>query len=187
MLEFLAILGGMSLWALGGLVLFLVGGFLASEMDSAWVATLTVIVGILVAQYGFGIPVIATIGGNWLVGIAIILGYAVAGLLYTTFWGWPEYLREKKYYITRDYEDWAMDVDEGVDNSYDAFLNTKHDYRASVNKERLGTMTAMWPFALTGELLRKPAIWLWNTLYISFGQIFDRVGKLVMRRILSQR
>jgi hypothetical protein len=187
MLETLAIFSGLTLWAILGIIVVLVGGFVAAKMESAWVATFTVISGVLVADLAIGYPVLAMMGANPLLAIGIILGYAVVGFVYTGLWRWPEFIRENKSYLRRDYKQWAMKVADDTDNSFDAFLESDaNKYKARNNKQRLGTYVGMWPFSLTGELLRKPAIWLWNTLYAGFGEIFDRIGKAVARKILSK-
>jgi hypothetical protein len=84
----------------------------------------------------------------------------------------------------RDYTGWAGDRYNTQDNSFDAFLNSHaYKFNASAHKERLGTWVGMWPFSMTWELARKPAIWVWNTSYKSLGELFQRISHRTARKL----
>lgn len=128
------------LMALGGLVLFVIAGIIAAEMDSAIASVVTFVIGILTLNYGFGISILSVFAANplWIVG-AIIL-YVGVGALYTALWRWPEYIRKNRDRIMSRYNEWARNRKETQDNSFDAFLDSdKYEYNASDHKERLGT------------------------------------------------
>lgn len=170
--------------AIIGIALFVVAGIFAAEMDSALMSVATFVIGLLALNYVFEISVFATFIANplWIVGAVVL--YVAAGAAYTALWRWPEFIRKNKDHIMRDYADWAKNRDDNKDNSFDAFLNSyQYKFNASEHKERLGTWVGMWPFSMTWELARKPAIWVWNTSYKSLGELFQRIGQRTARKL----
>lgn len=174
----------LTIWAVAGLMFFVVGGVIAAEMDSAFAAVATFVIGLVTLKYGFGIPIFASFAANPFLIIAAIMSYIAAGALFTGVWRWPEFIRENDESILKDYTEWSKDVDDSKDNSFEAFLDSpSYMYNAWQHKERLGTWVGMWPFSLGWELARKPAIWIWNTSYHSLGDVFQRIGKRAARKI----
>jgi len=172
------------LLAMMGALIFVIGGIVASEMDSAIMSVATFVIGLLTLQYGFGFGIWAMISSNPLWAFGFILLYVAAGAAYTALWRWPEFIRNNNAELMRDYSDWANRLEDSEDNSFDAFLDSdSYRFNAWQHKERLGTWVGMWPFSAAWELSRKPAIWIWNTAYASLGNLFQNVGRRTARNI----
>ena len=170
--------------AVVGIILLFVAGILTDVMDSGFLAVATFVIAILTLQYGFGIGVWSLVTGNWLLAVAFVLGYVLFAAAYVGLWRFPEYIRDNKDKIMDSYMKWSRNRKDTQDNSFDAFMDSD-DYRfkVSMHKERLGAWAACWPFSLTWELSRKPAIWLWNTLYSSFGEVLEKIGRSTARKL----
>jgi hypothetical protein len=167
-----------------GLVAFVIGGVFAAEMESGAMSIGMIIIGLFTLQYGFGIAVLAMLSSNLLLVIAGIALYGIIGGAYTAIWRWPEYIRNNKTDILTSYDKWVSRIDPADANSFDDYLNsTEYRYNAWQHKERLGTWMGMWVFSMAWELLRKPAIWFWNIMYASFGNLFQRLGKNTARKL----
>jgi len=180
MLEF-------GLLALVGLALFVVAGIFSAEMDSALMATATFVIGIITLEWGFQIGIWAMIVSNPLWAVGLVILYVASGAAYTAIWRWPEYIRKNKTEIMDRYHRWARGLDSNEDNSFDAFLDSdEYRFNAWNHKERLGTWVGMWPFSLFWELLRKPAIWVWNTAYASLGNAFQTIGRRTARKLYEK-
>lgn len=187
MFEGIMILG-FGLWGILGLSGILFLGILSTEFDSAIIGTATLVAGILVANYVFGIQLGALIAANPLLLVGIILGYIAIGAAYTALWRWPNFIESHDEKIHVSYMQWAGNQHSSEDNSYDAFLETEfYDYQSYNHKERLMTWTGMWPFALAWELARKPAIWVFKNIYKSLGNVFQLVSKRTARKLANKR
>lgn len=77
---------GIGILGILGLALFVVAGVFAAEMDSAWMALATVIIGIMVLEYGLGIAIFASFPANILWIFAILILNTAAGGAYTAIW-----------------------------------------------------------------------------------------------------
>lgn len=172
------------LLAFAGLLLFIVAGVFSAEMDSALMATATFVIGIITLEWGFGVGVWALVVSNPIWAVVLVLGYVILGAVYTLLWRWPEYIREHKDEIMDRYNRWARNQGSNEDSSYQGFLETdEYRFNAWQHKERLMTWIGMWPFSFFWEMLRKPAIWVGKTVYNSFGNAFQSIGRRTAMKI----
>jgi hypothetical protein len=77
---------------------------------------------------------------------------------------------------------------EPADVSFDAFLNSSsYGYSVRNNKDRVASWVLLWPASLTWELMHKPFIWLWNSVYFSLGEVFERINRDSARKVLEEK
>jgi hypothetical protein len=170
--------------ALAGIIIMIVAGIFAAEMDSGFIAAATFVIGLLTLEFGFGIGVWAMISGNFLWFFAFALLYAALSSAFVGFWRWPEYIRNNHDRIMNAYMEWSRTRKNTQDNSFDAFMDSdSYKFKVRMHKERIGTWAAMWPWSLAWELSRKPAIWIWNTMYTSLGEALEKIGRNTARKI----
>jgi hypothetical protein len=167
-----------------GVLAFVAAGIFSAEMDNAFMAFATFVIGLLTLQYGFGIAVWASIVANPLLLVGLFVINIMAGGVYTAVWRWPEYIRNNKKDIMSSYDDWVKDRKANESNSFDDYLTSAYyDYNANGHKERLVTWVFMWMFSLVWELSRKPTVWLWKTVYAGFGNMFQKIGRNTARKL----
>jgi hypothetical protein len=173
------------LMALVGVAVFVAAGILSAEMDSALLSVATFVIGLLTLQFGFEIAVWSAFVANPLLAVGAVIIYVALGAVYTAVWKWPDYIRKNKERIMSSYNDWARKKNQNnADNSFEAFLDSdSYEYSASDHKERLATWTGMWPFSFVWDVSRRPAIWLWEVVYTSLGEAFQRISKRTARKI----
>lgn len=154
-----------------------------AEIDSYKLSILTMVASIASLDILFGFPVWETIQSN-IFSILLFVGlYIAIGAAYTATWRWPEYLRDQSIAITHAYNSWRKSSPASTKQDF----KKSYDYReftASGNYAKLTKWVFMWPFSLAWELSRKPAIWLWTTVYDLLGNLFERVGDRVTDKIL---
>ena len=194
MFEAMLISAGCLYLGLFGLVVF--GSLLwASERDSFILGAAVIILSAVVAQFVFAIPVWATLTANLLMLGLYIVVYAAIGSLYTAMWRLPNFVKKNADRIQRDYTAWAKErkwVGSGprgettVDVSFETFLDSD-SYRYSVrnNKDRVASWVLLWPASLTWELMHKPFIWLWDSVYFGMGKVFENINRNQARKILE--
>lgn len=171
-----------------GLLSFIAAGIFSAEMDSAFMAFGTIVVGLLTLQYGFGIAVWAAIIANPLLIVAAFFLNIMAGGVYTAVWRWPEFIRNNKQHILSSYDLWVDAQNASEPNSFDTYLESgRYTYNASSHKERLATWVFMWMFSLVWELSRKPVIWLAKTVYAGFGGMFQKIGLNTARKLHNKK
>lgn len=210
MLEAIAISAAGVWLALFVLVVF-VSLVWASEQDSFFLGSAVIVVSAAIAQFAFSIPVISSIIANPFLLVVYIVVYTAFGALYAGMWRLPNFVRKNRDSIqnayeewkdrqTRGYErDWRSKVrdhvigqeaveQEPVDISFDTFLNSD-SYKFSVrnNKDRVASWVLLWPASLTWELMHKPFIWLWNSVYFSLGEVFERINRDSARKVLEEK
>lgn len=190
-MELLAFAGGLGFAAF--FILFFIAGIVVSEFDSFFMGTLTLISGLAIMQWVFGVPIWASIVSNPFIVLLILGVYIAVGSMYTAFWRFPNFINKHKDRIQSNYESYirntfnAKTSDEFAkylkdDNNFENYLDSNHyEYKASKNKDRLSSWVLMWPFAVAWELMHKPAIWLWETIYYNLGDLFDNVSKRTAR------
>lgn len=177
-------LEAMGIWALLGLVVFVIAGIVSAEMDSAFAALVTIVIGGVVLEWLMGVSIWTVLTTNPLLIFAALVLYVAAGGLYTVVWRWPEYIRKHKGAIMSAYTRWAGNQKSGANNSFDAFLDSNdYDFNASSHAERLTTWVILWPFSMSWELARKPAFWLAKTIYYSLGNTLQNVGRRTARKL----
>jgi hypothetical protein len=176
---FLAAAGGT--WFAIFMLLIVVAGITSSEFDNFFGGIATLVVGLLGANFIFGYPIISSIIANPLLILLALVLYVLAGSVYTGIWKWPDYIRSKSENIEYRYSVWKMDrVKNNESTSFEDFIESNeytYNFAASNNKERITTWVMMWPFSMTWEVSRKPAIWAFNASYKMFGTMFERIGK----------
>jgi hypothetical protein len=87
----------------------------------------------------------------------------------------------------RDQEGWnRKGHDEKRDTSFETFLNST-SYRFSVknNKDRVASWVLLWPTSFAWELIHKPFIWLWDSVYYGLGKVFEKINHDQARKILE--
>ena len=184
--------GGLYLGLFGLVVLS--GILWASSVDSFILGSAVVFVSLVVAQLLFSIPVWATISANPFMLIVYIVFYGAIGAVYTALWRLPNYVKKNGDRIQSDYINW-MRVQEdwnrkGHDEkrvvSFETFLNST-SYRFSVknNKDRVASWVLLWPTSFVWELMHKPFIWLWDSVYYGLGKVFEKINHDQARKILE--
>lgn len=183
---FLAAAGG-TWFAIFALVI-LIAGIASAEYDNFVGGTITFFVGLLGADFIFGYPIIASIMTNPLIIVLALALYVFVGSVYTGLWKWPDYIRGKETDIEHTFRNYKQN--NLPESSFDDFIESD-DYTsrfgASRNKQRLSAWVLMWPFSLFWELLRKPAIWVFNTSYAMLGDMFESVGKNTAKKMHSNK
>ena len=114
----------LTIWAVGGLVLFVAAGILAAETDSGWMSTATFIIGLVALEFGFGVPIWASILASPILIAVLVLGYMTIGAAVTGVWSWPDYIRSKGDTINKSYARWVDRRKDNQDNSFDAYLDS---------------------------------------------------------------
>lgn len=177
------------------LLAFLAIGIIVSEYDNFAMGTITLIAGLSLLQWVFGVPVWAAIVSNPFIIVLFAIVYIVCGSLFTGFWKFPNFVNKNKLNIQLAFESWikinspSSSKEEYVDKlkseeKFEQFLDsTSYPMSASKNKNRLASWVLMWPFALLWELSHKPAIWLWELVYYNLGEVFQHVSKNAARKI----
>jgi hypothetical protein len=177
------------------LLAFLVVGIIVSEYDNFAMGTITLITGLSLLQWVFGVPVWAAIVSNPFIIILFAIVYIVCGSFFTGFWKLPTFVNKNKLSIQLAFESWIKNTypssskEEYVDKlkseeKFEQFLDSpSYPMSASRNKNRLASWVLMWPFALLWELSHKPAIWLWELVYYNLGEVFQQVSKKTARKI----
>jgi len=200
-------------WWLGLFTLVLFGSLVwASESDSFFLGTAVILIGAFVAQFVFSIPVWATIIANPLLLILYVAVYVAIGSLYAGMWRLPNYIRKNADRIQTDYMNWkdrvthehsrtlrdkfrdkitATEVDPNaptVDVSFDTFLNSQsYGYSVRRNKDRVASWVLLWPAGVTWELMHKPFIWMWESVYYGLGEVFERINRDSARKVLEEK
>lgn len=197
MFEAMLISAGGLYLGLFGLIVF--GSLLwASERDSFILGTAVIILSAVVAQFVFAIPVWAILTANLLMLGLYIVVYAAIGSLYTAMWRLPNFVKKNGDRIQRDYEMWTKDQKdwgrkklieenrEEINVSFEKFLDSDA-YRYSVrnNKDRVASWVLLWPASLTWELMHKPFIWIWDSVYFGMGKVFENINRNQARKILE--
>ena len=208
MFELMLISAG-GLW-LGLFALVVFGSLVYSvERDSFLLGGAILILSIVAAQFLFGLPIWAYIVANWPVLILYAVAYIAAGSLYAGYWRLPNFVRKNANIIQRDYESWKQDKIRGdrrwaeavrdhikgepepkstADVSFDAFLDsTSYRFKVRDNKDRVASWVLLWPCGLTWELMHKPFIWLWDSVYYGLGKAFERINRDTARKILEEK
>lgn len=181
---------GIGIWAVLAIVALLGAGIFSVESDSSMFGAATIIIAALVAVYGFNIPLWTIIMSNPLILVGAILGYAVIGALYTTWYRWPAFIKRNKAKIKSGYTQWAMNLRSTDDNSQDAYLDsTSYKYNAWNHKERLGTWITLWPFAMLWTLIHVPTIWFGKfgkLMYRTLGDTLQKISRKTAKNILDK-
>jgi hypothetical protein len=193
MFEAMLISAG-GLW-LGLFALVVLSGILwASSVDSFILGSAVVFVSLVVAQFLFAIPVWAAISANPFMLIVYIVFYGAVGAVYTALWRLPNYVKKNGDLIQSDYNRWKREQDdwnrkghyETRDISFETFLNST-SYRFSVknNKDRVASWVLLWPTSFAWELIHKPFVWLWDSVYYGLGKVFEKINHDQAKKILE--
>lgn len=197
-MEFL--LFGLSggIWFMIFLAAFVIFGMVSSEYDNFFWGTLTLISGLAIMEWVFGIPIWASIVANPLTVIVIAAVYILIGSLYAGFWKFRNFVLKNEGHIRESFISWIKsspsyerkdDITEILksDEKFEQFLDSNYYPMApSKHKNRLANWVLMWPFALLWELSHKPAIWLWDTIYAQLGTLFLEISKSTARSLRNK-
>ncbi len=180
------------------------------EKDSFMLGAAILFISAVVAEFVFSFPIWASIIANPLMLLVYLGVYIAVGSLYGGFWKLPDFVKKNADIIQRDYTSWKKDklrVDRSlteelkkhitkadavpvpdVDVSFDAFLDSdSYRFKVRNNKDRVASWVMLWPFGLTWELMHKPFIWIWNTVYYGLGHVFERINRDAARKILEEK
>jgi hypothetical protein len=193
MFEMMLISAG-GLW-LGLFGLVVLSGILwASSVDSFVLGSAVILISAVVAQFVFAIPVWATIVANPFILIMYIAFYGAVGAIYTALWRLPNYIKKNGDRIQYDYDSWKQTQDgwnrkghdETRDTSFEAFLNsTSYNYSVKNNKDRVASWVLLWPTSFMWELIHKPVVWLWDSVYFGLGKTFEKINHDQAKKILE--
>lgn len=193
MFEAMLISAG-GLW-LGLFGLVVLSGILwASSVDSFILGSAVIFISLVAAQFLFAIPVWATLAANPFMLIVYIVFYGAIGAIYTALWRLPNYIKKNSSHIQSDYNNWKSNQDgwnrkghnETRDISYEAFLNsTSYSYSVKNNKDRVASWVLLWPTSLLWELIHKPFIFIWDSVYFGLGKVFENINHNQAKKILE--
>lgn len=191
MFEAMLISAG-GLW-LGLFGLVVLSGILwASSVDSFILGSAVIFISLVAAQFLFAIPVWAAISANPFMLIVYIVFYGAIGAVYTGLWRLPNYVKKNSAKIQSDYDSWKSNEDswnrKGVtrDTSFEAFLNSSsYSYSVKNNKDRVASWVLLWPTSLLWELIHKPFVWLWDSVYYGLGKVFENINHTQAKKILE--
>jgi len=171
-------------WFIVFAVIFIAAGILASEIENFAIGTGTFIIGLVILQWMFNIPIWQSIVDNPLSIILYLTLYTIAGAVYTLLWRWPEFIRENATYISDEYKSYKKHHPEGTNSDF--LGSSYYKFKAGRHTHRFATWILTWPFSLTWELARKPTKYFYNAIYALLGDAFDRVGRSVTNRIINK-
>lgn len=170
------------------LLAVIVIGIVASERDSFFLGTVTMIGAAIGLDVLFDVPVWDTIKTNPWMAVIYVIAYVLAGSAYTGMWEWPEYIRSKSSYIKSAYDEWAArQKRNNCDADHELFLNSDaYTFKARKNKQRLAAWVLLWPFSMAWALSHRPAMWMFNQVYTVLGEMFENVSRRTARKILDK-
>lgn len=203
------LIGAGSIWlAIFALVVF-ASLVYSVEKDSFMLGGAILIISAVIAEFAFSIPIWTSIVANPLMLVLYLAVYIAAGSLYAGFWKLPGFVRKNSSIIQRDYESWKKDKFRSdnhwadkvrqhvkgepeptptVDVSFDAFLDSdSYRFKVRNNKDRVASWVLLWPCGVTWELMHKPFIWLWESVYYGLGEVFERINRDTARKILEEK
>jgi hypothetical protein len=163
------------------------------EKDSSMLGSAVLIATFAIAEFGFNIPIWASIIANPFMIIFYLLVYIAIGSLYAAVWRLPAFLKKNSDRIQSDYNNWKQTDRWGStankkDISFDAFLNSNsYNYKIKDNKERAVSWVMLWPAGVLWELTHKPFRWVWNTTYYGLGSALERINRDTARKILEDK
>lgn len=204
------VISAMGVWFAAFMLLFFVGLVWASERDSFLLGTSVILVGAAVGEFVFGLPIIASVVANPFMLVVYVAVYIAFGALYAGLWRLPNFVKKNSSRIQSDYVAWkdrlttnherswrakikdhvtgTEEQPAPVDVSFDTFLNSSsYQYSVRNNKDRVASWVLLWPASLTWELMHKPFIWLWNSVYFGLGEVFERINRDTARKVLEEK
>jgi hypothetical protein len=177
------------------------------ETDSFLLGGAILLISAVVAEFVFNLPIWASIIANPIMLVLYLAVYIAVGSLYAGYWKLPGFVRKNSSVIQSNYDSWKKDRlrnDRGwtdavrdhvkgeaepkstVDVSFDAFLDSdSYRFKVRNNKDRVASWVLLWPCGVTWELMHKPFIWLWETVYYGLGDVFERINRDTARKILE--
>lgn len=185
-------------WFLIFLAAFVIFGMVSSEYDDFFWGSLTLISGLSIMEWGFAVPIWASITANPLTFFIMAAVYIFVGASYAGFWKFRNFVLKNESKIKSEFIQWIKsspsyerkdDITEILksDEKFEQFLDSNYYPMApSKHKNRLANWVLMWPFALLWELSHKPAIWLWDTIYSQLGTLFLEISKSTARSIRNK-
>ncbi len=163
------------------------------EKDSSTLGGAVLIITFAIAEFGFNIPIWASIVANPLMIIFYLLVYIAVGSLYAAMWRLPNFLKRNSVRIQSDYNNWKQTDRWGStvnkkDISLEAFLNSgAYNYKVQNNKDRVASWVMLWPAGVLWELSHKPFRWVWNTTYYGLGNTLERINRDTIKKILEDK
>lgn len=169
----------MSYIIISAIVILLVIGTIASELDSLFLS----IVAPAIIISGLAMYVDVSFITNNLVNTSLYAAaYVLVGILYSALWRWPRFLLSKSSEILLAKTAW----EQGTKDT--PFLDSYKysSFKAKSNKDRIVCWIATWPYSLFWELVKIPTIRLWNFAYNISVDLFDSIGQKTTAKILDK-
>lgn len=148
-------------------LIFLGYFILVSQYDYGIWSLAGVCVAIGTAEYGFGLPIFATISANPLLILVIFAAYILIGYAYAIQVRWVAFLKKQsvKY------------------NNFDEWWD-KHSYEYSFSRhsDRILQWTVTWIFDLLWKCINNPVTWLFDTIAKASQRWFEDTTKSVLSK-----
>jgi len=166
----------------------LVALIISIENDSFFLGSAALIIIAGIAQFVFGIAVLATIVANPLATLFFIVFYIALGSAYAGFWRLPDFVNSRSKEIEDAFISFSRrHKDSNV--SHDEFLNSTdyEKFTVSHNKEVVASWVLLWPAGVIWELSHKPIRWVWNQVYYGLGESFEKLNRKAASKVLSNK
>ena len=169
-------------------LLALVALIISIENDSLLLGTAAIIVITGIAQFVFGIAVLAAILTNPLASMFFVVFYIALGAAYAGFWRLPNFvssrskeIKEAFIYYSKNHKDRSV--------SHDEFLNSQEykKFTVSNNKDVVASWVLLWPAGVIWELSHKPIRWVWNQVYYGLGESFEKLNRKAASKVLNNK
>lgn len=156
------------------------------ENDSFFLGTAALIIIAGIAQFVFGIAVLATIIANPLATLFFVVFYIALGAAYAGFWRLPDFVNSRSEEIEKAFIYFSKhSKDKSV--SHDEFLNSTEYEKFTVryNKDAVASWVLLWPAGIIWELSHKPVRWIWNQVYYGLGESFEKLNRRAVSKVLN--
>jgi hypothetical protein len=164
---------------------------LSIEKDSSTLGSAVLFLSFMIVEYGFNIPIWASIVANPILLAVYLFAYISSGIVYASFWRLPNFIKKNADSIRNDYHQWKQ-TDQWTspkrDVSIDAFLSSSYyRYKIQNNKDRIISWVMLWPVGVTWEMIHKPTTAIWKTGYRIIGNTLEKVNRDTARKILEHK
>lgn len=166
----------------------LVALIISIENDSFFLGTAALIIIAGIAQFVFGIAVLATIVANPLATLFFILFYIALGAAYAGFWRLPDFVNSHSEEIEKAFIYFSK-VQLNREVTHEEFLDSTQyaPFTVSHNKEVVASWVLLWPAGVFWELSHKPIRWVWNQVYYGLGESFEKLNRKAASKVLNNK
>lgn len=177
-----------SVWVILLSVAFIIVILFNSVKDNALIAYCFIVLGGVLLEFGFKIPIIASIIANPILVVIGFITYIAIGILYAATFELPRYLYKNKDSIKQAHKNWVnTNKQQGiVSNQDEEFLNSYYnDFSISKNKDKILSWIILWPYKVLWDISHKPFIFLWNKIYTITYKTFSEITNKTIKNILK--